>query len=67
MFKAISARRSTEGLDALKQRYKVAQKTLKIAIRRAKEEAWRNLVKMVDDDIWEKPYKKISRVLRESP
>ena len=42
-FRAIGARKDTDELKTLKERYKVAKKTLKIAFRRAKEEAWRNI------------------------
>lgn len=45
---------------------KVAKKNLKMAILRAKEEAWKHLVATLDENIWRKPYKKFSRVLKKN-
>lgn len=44
--------------------YRTAKKALKTEIKKAKEEAWRELVQSVEDDPWGKPYRLVLGKLR---
>lgn len=51
----------------LKEEFKMARKTLRTEIRKAQEEAWRNLVNSVDTDPWGRAYKIVNRKIGGTP
>lgn len=54
--------------DVLSEAYRDACRRLKIAIRRAKQQSWKELCKQVDTDPWGLPYKIVTKkVMGETP
>nr|XP_012222696.1 PREDICTED: uncharacterized protein LOC105672376 [Linepithema humile] len=55
---------SDEEIALAKQKYANIQKDLRIAIRRAKSNAWKDLQATIDNDPWERPFRIVTRKMR---
>jgi len=56
-----------EEAETASRAYKEARKALRIAIVRSKAACWRQLIPLVDEDVWGKPYKLDTRKLQGPP
>jgi len=63
-FQRKRARLGDEGSQEHQERWKILRKSLAKAIKEAKEKSWAELIAMVDDDPWGKPYKVVMKRLR---
>jgi len=56
-----------EEAETASRAYKEARKALRIAITRSKAACWKQLISLVDEDVWGKPYKLVTRKLQGPP
>jgi hypothetical protein len=56
-----------EEAEMASRAYKVARKALRSAIIRSKAACWRQLISLVDEDVWGKPYKLVTHKLQGPP
>lgn len=56
-----------EEAETASRAYNEARKALRIAIVRSKAACWRQLIALVDEDVWGKPYKLVTRKLQGPP
>lgn len=55
---------SPEGVEDLRLAFQDERKSLKLAIRKAKEDSWKELCRAVENDPWGLPYKLVTNKLR---